>query len=66
MNTGKTASQVRRKINKSVSGEGADYWDGCSQEVIDEIVILGQHQGVEAAVAEIYELAKRPVSKTDH
>ena len=48
-----TASEALRAINETVTGKALMDWNGYSQELIDELVILAQREGVEAAVTEI-------------
>ncbi len=52
------ASVVQREIGERLTPEALAWWNGAGQELIDEMVILGQWSGVHAAQKEIEELSK--------
>lgn len=53
-----SASSILQEVDDRVSSDAAEYWNGCGQEVRDEIAIFGQRHGVGAATEEVEELAK--------
>ncbi len=55
------ASVVQREIGERLSADALAWWNGAGQELIDEMVILGQRSGVHAALKEIEELSKPAV-----
>lgn len=40
-----------------LSEQAAEWWAGAGQELIDEITLIAQRDGIEAAVAAVEELA---------
>ena len=45
-----TAQEIRSVIEENLGPEEAEYWNGASREAWDEMTILGQREGIAAAV----------------
>ena len=54
------AHEIKTAINETLTGEAADWWNGASRDIINEMIIYAQRHGLDAAIAEITELATEP------
>jgi hypothetical protein len=52
------ASEITRQIDDSLTPDALSWWNGCDSETVNEIIQLARREGIQAAVAEIEELAK--------
>lgn len=56
--------QITRQIDDSLTPDALAWWNGVASETVNEIVQLARREGIEAAVAEIEELAKPPFPRS--
>ena len=50
-------SEIIRAIEDGMQVDSHDYWNGLDDETQNEIIILGQREGVEAAISDIDDAA---------
>lgn len=53
-----TPIEVIRALDADLTGDALIYWNGCCQQLVDEMVILAQRKGIAAAISELNELGE--------
>jgi len=61
-----TATEIIREVLEQLSPDAMQYWNGATQELVDEIAVVGQRDGIVAAIDYAEAMAADPQNDGRH